>query len=174
VRGLAAAVTAAQAAAAGGAGAGSTLGAAGAAWADRSGGTSGALWGIALAAFGRALSDADPVTPESVRDGAAEALQAVIAAGGAHPGDKTMVDAMSPFAAQLAHAVTEGLTLAAAWTAAATEAAAAAQRTGELVPARGRARLHPGRSAGHPDAGAVSFAAIATSIGRYLDDGEQT
>jgi dihydroxyacetone kinase len=169
VRGLAAAVIAARAAVAGGAGAGSTLAAAAAAWAERAGGTSGALWGTALAAFGRALTDLNPVTPESVADGAAEALLAVMRAGGAKPGDKTMVDAMSPFASGLAQAVVDGQTLSGAWALAAERAAAAAERTSELVPARGRARLHPGRSAGHPDAGAVSFAAIALSVGRHLD-----
>jgi dihydroxyacetone kinase len=171
VRGLTAAAAAAEDAAADGAGARSTLQAAAAAWAERAGGTSGALWGKALSAWGSVLTDTHPLTPETVSAGAQDALQAVAVAGGAQPGDKTMIDAMGPFAAELADAIAAGLTLATAWSKAAGQASRAALETSDLVPRRGRARLHESRSAGHPDPGAMSFALLVTSAAGYLAAG---
>ncbi|MYS49026.1 DAK2 domain-containing protein, partial [Streptomyces sp. SID6013] len=90
--------------------------------------------------------------------------------GGAETGDKTMVDVLVPFADALAAATAEGLSLTGAWDRAATVATAAAARTADLLPRRGRARPHAEKSLGTPDAGAHSLALITRAVhGALLD-----
>jgi dihydroxyacetone kinase len=157
-RGSGAAAAAARAAADAGAGAASVLAAAANAWADRAGGTSGAIWGLGLLAASRALDDGTPVSSAQIRRGAADALESVMALGGAKPGDKTLVDASAPFVRVLTDQIDSGAAMPAAWAAAATAAEQAATDTAQLSPRLGRARPLAERSLGHRDAGAVSFA----------------
>jgi dihydroxyacetone kinase len=157
-RGSGAAAAAARDAADAGAGASSVLAAAANAWADRAGGTSGAIWGLGLLAASRALDDGAAVTAAQVGLGARQALESVMALGGAKPGDKTLVDAFSPFVRVLSAQLDTGATLAVAWAAAAAVAEQAAEETARLLPRLGRARPLAERSLGHRDAGAVSFA----------------
>lgn len=148
-----------------GAGAGSVLIAAGKAWGAKAGGTSGVLWGAALEAAGNVLGD------EKAVDDTADVAEAVLAAasrmqelGGAKPGDKTMLDALLPFAEALKKAAAEGTELRTAWTEAAETAEAAAQATAELLPKVGRARPQAERSLGTPDAGAMSMAMCMKAV----------
>lgn len=151
-----------------GAGAGSLLTRAGDAWSDRAGGTSGALWGVILRSLGDALGDDRPVSAAEVSAGATAASNAVRAYGKAEPGDKTMVDALVPFAETLAARVAAGSALSEAWAAAAVAARTAADATSELMPGLGRARSHGSKSLGTPDPGAVSLALIVETVGRRL------
>jgi dihydroxyacetone kinase len=160
-RGSAAAAAAAQTASAAGAGAASVLAVAANAWADRAGGTSGAIWGLGLLAASRALSDETAVTADQVWLAAEQALESVMALGGAKQGDKTLVDAFAPFVASLSAEIQGGTPLAEAWQHAAAAASQAADETARLLPRLGRARPLAERSLGHPDAGAVSFALCA-------------
>ena len=160
-RGSSAAAAAAADASAAGAGAASVLAAAANAWADRAGGTSGAIWGLGLIAASRALSDSAAVTTDQARLAAEQALDSVMALGGAKPGDKTLVDAFAPFVASLSAETLGGAGLPAAWRRAAEVAGQAAEATSRLRPQLGRARPLAERSLGHPDAGAVSFALCA-------------
>lgn len=151
-----------------GAGAATCLALAADAWADRAGGTSGALWGLALRTWSGAFSDHSQLDAKDVVLGAQAALDAVIQFGGAHVGDKTMVDAFVPFVTTLKSEIEGQQTLATAWQAAAAAAAVAADATKHLTPKVGRARSHAKRSSGHPDAGAVSFALCASVAGRFM------
>lgn len=168
VRGSSAAQTAATDAVAAGAGVSSTLIAAADAWSEKAGGTSGSLWGTLLHAWARAYSDDRAAGETATAAGAAEASHAVTAAGGAQVGDKTMVDALVPFAEELERALGAGLELPAAWRSAAEVSATAAAETAELRPRVGRARPLAERSLGHPDPGAVSFAESARAAGDVL------
>nr|WP_321983728.1 dihydroxyacetone kinase family protein [uncultured Lichenicoccus sp.] len=163
-RGSGAAAAAAKAASAAGAGAASVLAAAADAWADRAGGTSGAIWGVGLRSWSRSLSDEAAIDAKQLADGAVAALAGVTRLGGARPGDKTLVDALDPFAHALEAAVTKGASTRAAWSAAADAATEAATRTADLVPRLGRARPLAERSKGHRDAGAVSLAMAARAV----------
>lgn len=137
---------------------------AGSAWSDHGGGTSGALWGAMLQAVGAALGDTDAVTPERVVAGVSAARDAVMAYGKAAVGDKTMVDALVPFAETLSAEVRAGAPLADAWARAAAAATAAAEQTKDLMPSLGRARAHGEKSLGVPDPGAVSLALIVERV----------
>lgn len=171
-RGAHAALRAASDAVDAGAGARTTLARAADAWSDRAGGTSGALWGVILAAIAAELGDTGTPDAAAVARGVHAAAEGVVAYGKAEIGDKTMVDALVPFA----DALTEGTAtrpLADAWTAAAATAGAAASATADLLPRRGRARTHGTHSLGTPDPGAHSLALIVNAVGSVLAASEE-
>ena len=114
------------------------------------------------------FSDQAPITATTVAEGAIAALEAIVRLGRAQPGDKTLVDALDPFARSLRDEVSRGQELTAAWQTAAQAATVAAEATAQLTPKLGRARSHTQRSLGHPDAGAVSLAMIARLVGDLL------
>ncbi|MGB3910208.1 MAG: dihydroxyacetone kinase family protein [Pseudolysinimonas sp.] len=167
-RGAAAAATAAERVANHGGGLVALLTEAGDAWAERAGGTSGALWGIALTAAASSLARETRVDVAAAGRAAQAAVDAVVRLGGAQLGDKTLVDAAAPFAAELAAAGARGASSRDAWAAAATQARTAASGTAQLRPQVGRARAHVVRSIGHVDAGAESLARVITTIAEEL------
>jgi dihydroxyacetone kinase len=168
VRGTAAAFEAARAAESDGAGSGTILVSAGEAWAAKAGGTSGVLWGAALVAAGRCVGDEAVPSPAVVAAAVSEAFTAMSVLGKAKPGDKTMLDALGPFANTLASRIDGGEALWPAWSASCDVAAEAAAATAALRPMVGRARPLAERSVGTPDPGAVSMAACLTTVGQTL------
>ncbi|MEZ7898422.1 MAG: dihydroxyacetone kinase family protein [Flaviflexus sp.] len=151
-----------------GAGAGTTLAGAGEAWSATAGGTSGALWGVVLGAAGQGISDNDLPSDEQVADVVRRVADALLAAGGAQLGDKTMLDALLPFADALEAEVKGEGSLAEKWNRASAVATEAANKTADLSPKIGRARPLAERSVGHADPGAVSLAYIIEAIGQEL------
>ncbi|WP_445155172.1 dihydroxyacetone kinase family protein [Arthrobacter sp. Hor0625] len=166
-RGVDAAVAAAEQSHAAGAGLEEVLAAAGEQWAERAGGTSGALWGAAVTAVGRALGSKDTYT-EADAAAAVDALRdAILTLGKAEAGDKTMVDALLPFADVFNRGIDDGDGLVRSLRTAADAAARAADATAGLSPKKGRARPLAEKSVGHPDPGAVSFGLIADRVADY-------
>jgi dihydroxyacetone kinase len=110
------------------------------------------------------VGDTDALTPASVSAGVTAATNAVMEYGKAKVGDKTMVDALVPFAETLAAEVADGTRLPDAWGAAATAATRAADATKDLMPGMGRARSHGDKALGVPDPGAVSLALIVERL----------
>lgn len=163
-RGSRAGSDAATAAFRAGAGAMTTLTRAADAWSDRAGGTSGAIWGEMLRTLGEQVGDDRHVTAKTVADGIVAAKDAVMAFGKAKVGDKTMVDAIVPFADDLARRIADGQRLRDAWGHSAGVADEAAQETAALKATLGRAKSHGDKSIGTPDPGAVSFALICNTI----------
>jgi dihydroxyacetone kinase len=172
-RGITAAVQAAEEAVEAAAGTGATLVAAGDAWAHRAGGTSGALWGAALRTVGDELGDERRPNGGSLAVAISRGADTIAGMGRVAVGDKTMLDAIVPFAEELTRAVAAGDSgsLLEAWTGAAQVATQSAEATADLLPRAGRARTHLGRSRGTPDPGAVSFALAVTAVARALSDG---
>jgi dihydroxyacetone kinase len=166
-RGVDAAVAAAEKSHAAGAGLEELLAAAGEQWAERAGGTSGALWGAAVTAVGRTLGSKDSYTPADATAAVNALRDAIVTLGKAEAGDKTMVDALLPFADTFAKAIDDGGSLAGSLRAAAEAAAEAADATAALSPKKGRARPLAEKSLGHPDPGAVSFGLIARRVADY-------
>ena len=146
------------------AGVGTALEKAGDSWADRAGGTSGAIWGIILREIGKELGNSAKPSAASVAASIVRAKNEVMSFGKAQIGDKTLVDALVPFAETLQSQVRSGENLAEAWESAATAAITAADATGALLPRIGRARPHAEKSIGHPDPGAISFAMITRDL----------
>ncbi|WP_105566004.1 dihydroxyacetone kinase family protein [Microbacterium halophytorum] len=148
------------------AGPGWTLRVAGRAWAAGAGGTSGVLWGAGLEAAGEALTDTrDSYGPAAILDGATAFSDAILELGGAEVGDKTLVDALSPFLTVLHEQLSMGASAGDAWREAAHGAGRAAEATAGLSPKKGRARPLAEKSIGTPDAGATSFALIVEALG---------
>ncbi|QDG87369.1 dihydroxyacetone kinase subunit DhaL [Pseudarthrobacter sp. NIBRBAC000502770] len=166
-RGVDAAVAAAEKSHAAGAGLEELLTAAGEQWAERAGGTSGALWGAAVAAVGKTLGSKNSYTASDAAAAVNALRDAIITLGKAEAGDKTMVDALLPFAETFNRAIDDGGSLAASLRAAAEAAAKAADETAGLSPKKGRARPLAEKSLGHPDPGAVSFGLIARRLADY-------
>ncbi|HVX44286.1 MAG TPA: dihydroxyacetone kinase family protein [Mycobacteriales bacterium] len=165
VRGLRAATEAADGCTGG---AGSTLAAAGAAFGDKAGGTSGMLWGVMLQAMGEQVGDTGPVGPERLSAAVSAGAEQVQNVGKARLGDKTMLDALIPFADSFGEAIAGQTECAAAWTAAAQIAERAAADTAALRPKVGRARPLADKSVGTPDAGATSMALCLAVVGTVL------
>ncbi|WP_166847038.1 dihydroxyacetone kinase family protein [Isoptericola sp. BMS4] len=152
-----------------GAGVAWLLARAGRAWAEHAGGTSGVLWGAALEAAGASLGDdRDAYTPAHVADAVDAFAESVQDLGRASAGDKTLLDALLPFAAAFREQVSAGAGTAEAWAAAAETASQGARDTAGLRPRVGRARPLAEKSVGTPDAGATSFALVVTRVGDLL------
>ena len=162
VKGSTFAYEAAEAAYDNGAGAEDVLKEAGRAWAAKAGGTSGVLWGEALAKAGETLNGV--YTADRAADAVQAAADRMTELGGAHVGDKTMLDTLVPFAAALRREADKGLSLKEAWRNAAADAEKAADETKNLLPKVGRARPQAERSLGTPDAGAVSMAMCIRTV----------
>ncbi|MDV3123549.1 dihydroxyacetone kinase family protein [Mycobacterium sp. 21AC1] len=161
-RGADAALAAAHAAA--GTGVRNVLSCAGEAWSEKAGGTSGALWGTGMIQAGNALGNKASYSAADAAAAVRAFASAVVELGGAQVGDKTMVDAIVPFADVFTEELNCGAPLGQTLTKAAAAAKRAADTTAELRPRLGRARPLAEKSLGHPDPGAVSFAAIVQGI----------
>ncbi|RZI92265.1 MAG: dihydroxyacetone kinase family protein [Microbacterium sp.] len=163
VRGIDAAVAAADRTSGGGAW---LLRRAGRAWAEQAGGTSGVLWGAGLEAAADALGDdRDTYDRDALVDATRAFADAIMHLGGAEPGDKTIVDALVPFVDTVREAAAAGHDVRACWAQAASVSVEAATGTTALLPKKGRARPLAARSQGTPDPGAVSFSLLARGLG---------
>ncbi len=134
------------------------------------GGASGPLWGTALRRAGRSLGDADALDGPALADALDAALAGIVELGAAQPGDKTMVDALTPATQALRAAVEAGQPLADALAAAAEAAAEGARSTVPMQARKGRASYLGERSIGHEDPGAASTVLIISALGRALED----
>lgn len=141
------------------------------AWADNGGGTSGALWGIMIREIANELGDTSPVTASRLSAGITRAVTAVKSFGQAEVGDKTLVDAITPFATTFTAEIASDTPLLAAFRKAAASADMAAQATADLEPKIGRARPHVQKSVGSPDPGAISFALIVHALAHNSQKG---
>ena len=134
------------------------------AWADRAGGTSGALWGAGLLAVADRLPGDAAVTGADVVAGVIHAWHEVTAIGRAQVGDKTLVDALEPFATTLQARFEADADLVSAWTTAVGAAEQAAAATADIAARMGRSRVLGEKSLGTPDPGAVSLAACVRAL----------
>jgi dihydroxyacetone kinase len=110
------------------------------------------------------LGNRDRYGAEDLVQAAAAARDAMASLGQAEQGDKTILDAVIPFAASLEEEINQGKDVAQALRTAAAAATKAAAGTAPLRPRRGRARPLADRSVGTADPGAVSFALVVTAV----------
>ncbi|MEU6546130.1 dihydroxyacetone kinase subunit DhaL [Streptomyces sp. NPDC046859] len=124
------------------------------------GGASGPLYGTLLRRTGKALGDAAEVDTEQFAQGLRTGVDAVMALGGAAPGDATMVDALLPAVESLGDG----------FAAAATAAQEGAVATTPLQARKGRASYLGERSIGHQDPGATSSALLVAALVEASDE----
>ena len=132
------------------------------------GGAAGPLYGTAFLQAGETIGDHDRFGPRLLGDALRAALDGVQRVGAAAPGDKTMVDALTPALHAYELELRMGGSLETA-VAGAREAAAEGMRaTIPLQARKGRASYLGPRSVGHQDPGATStalmFAALAHAV----------
>jgi dihydroxyacetone kinase-like protein len=132
------------------------------------GGASGPLWGSALRAAGRSLGDAETFEGPALADALDAAIAAVVDLGAAAPGDKTMIDALTPAAEALRTALANDVPLALAVASACEAAEEGARATVPLLARKGRASYLGERSIGHQDPGATSAALIIRALERAV------
>ncbi len=140
------------------------------AFGDKAGGSSGALWGAFLGGIARALPDDRFATAEEMAAAMRAGTDALQELGKCQLEDKTMYDAIKPFADDLTARVAAGEGLGEAWAAAAALATEKAAATANLMPKLGRARPLGEKSLGTPDPGATSMAALLTAVGPVIAD----
>jgi dihydroxyacetone kinase-like protein len=132
------------------------------------GGASGPLWGSAFRRVGRSLGDTAEWDGEQLVEALAAARDGVVELGAAAPGDKTMVDALTPAVDAMRSSLDAGATLPAAVTAAAEAAEDGARATVPLQARKGRASYLGERSIGHQDPGATSVALVMRALERAV------
>ncbi len=133
--------------------------------------TAGTLLGTALLAMGRVLPKADEQVVAAVARRLSAAQDAIEARGGAHVGEKTLLDALAPAAVALDDAAGAGRPLADALEAATVAARGGAEATCRMRAQVGRAGWLADRSEGSPDAGAVLVAVMFEAARDAVDAG---
>ena len=131
------------------------------------GGSSGPFYGAFLLRAGSALSGSTP-TAQAWAAAFTEGCDAIAALGGASLGDRTMLDALMPFAHTFGAETSKGLPLPAALTSAVAAANSGAERTAGMTPRRGRSSYLGERALGTIDPGAHAVVVLLRAIAREI------
>jgi phosphoenolpyruvate---glycerone phosphotransferase subunit DhaL len=132
------------------------------------GGASGPLYGTFFLRFAGATGPATELDLESLAMALDAGLTGIMERGKAEPGDKTMVDALSPAVDAMEAVIKSGSDLDTAVTAARDAAAVGRDATVPLVARKGRASYLGERSAGHKDPGAASMSLLFDALADEL------
>jgi dihydroxyacetone kinase-like protein len=124
------------------------------------GGASGPLYGSMFVEMGKAAVGKPALDATAWAEVLAAGVNGVAMRGKAVPGEKTMLDALTPAVA----AAREGANLPAALNASAEAALKGAEATVPMVARKGRASYLGERSAGHADPGATSAALLLSAL----------
>lgn len=135
------------------------------------GGTSGPLYAVMLVRASQSLQGAvKGAGPNNWARAALGGAEAVAELGGAALGDRTMLDALLPFATEFSAGVHLGLEISEALESAVRAAEAGAEATASMVPRRGRASYLGARALGQPDGGAVAVSVWLRAIQEALEN----
>jgi phosphoenolpyruvate---glycerone phosphotransferase subunit DhaL len=135
------------------------------------GGASSSLLGTFFAGLGDVELAADAMDCDALARSLEAGLRAVSRQTKARPGDKTMMDALTPAVAAATAAAGAGKTISVALEEAARAAQMGAESTRDLVARFGRARSLGERTRGYPDAGATSISLIFKGFREGVSDG---
>jgi dihydroxyacetone kinase-like protein len=128
------------------------------------GGAAGPLYGTAFLQAGEAIGDAERFGPKLLLAALRASLEGVQRIGAAAPGDKTMVDALSPALSAYEQELRMGGSLETAVSGAREAAAEGMRATIPLQARKGRASYLGPRSVGHQDPGATSTALMFAAL----------
>ena len=149
---------------------GATLKAVGMALVSSVGGAAGPLYGTYFLQMGAATAGRSELDLDGWTAAVAAGLEGVHKRGKAEPGDKTMVDALTPALEALKEAEREGAGVADALRRSAAAAHEGMRATVPLVARKGRASYLGERSAGHQDPGATSMSLLLASAARTVEN----
>ncbi len=128
------------------------------------GGASGPIWGSAFRGAAKSAKGKTEVSVLEFADMMDVAIAGIQKRGNAKLGDKTLLDALIPFAVAIRDGGNEGLEMKATMVNAAAAAREGAEKTKTMIASRGRASYVGERSLSHPDAGAMALGIIFTAI----------
>ena len=134
------------------------------------GGASGVIFGTLYRGGARNLTGVTAFNSETLSLMLTDGLAAVQERGKANPGDKTMVDALTPAAAKAAEMAAASLDE--ALPAVAEAARLGMEETKGMVAATGKARALGPRAIGFADPGALSMYLILDFMAQYVTSGE--
>lgn len=138
------------------------------------GGASGPIWGSAFRSAAKCVGRNQTITLNELADMFQAAVLGIYKTGersfgrGAVVGDKTLIDALSPFADSLRQSAKDNIPILAALTTASKAAVAGAEQTKGIVARMGRAGTVGERSLGYPDAGAYALGVIFTQLAERM------
>jgi dihydroxyacetone kinase-like protein len=136
------------------------------------GGAGGPLYGTLFMQMGAATAGKSELSIEDWAKAVDAGLKGVQARGKAEPGDKTMIDALTPAAEALSKAVAEDASLDDALSSATRAAEDGMKATIPLVARKGRASYLGERSAGHQDPGATSSFLLIKTAGETFKNSQ--
>ena len=140
------------------------------------GGASGPIWGSAFRAAGKNTESKTELTLTEFAEMVQASVKGIQATGersfgrGAVVGDKTLIDALVPYADTLTSSAVEGENLKNALVKAAEAAVEGAKSTEQIVARMGRAGTVGERSLGYPDAGAHGLGVIFTEVAQVMQE----
>ncbi len=132
------------------------------------GGASGPLYGTAFLRAGTAVAGKGELDTADIVAMLEAFLGGIVARGKANPGEKTMVDALTPAVNTAKQALAEGVTAKELAQRAAQAAEEGMKATVPLLATKGRASYLGERSIGHQDPGATSSWLILRSLAEIL------
>ncbi|MEH6858364.1 dihydroxyacetone kinase subunit DhaK [Priestia megaterium] len=141
---------------------------------EHCGGASGPIWGSAFRAAGKNTESKSELTLAEFAEMVQASVKGIQATGersfgrGAVVGDKTLIDALVPYADTLTSSAAEGESLKHALVKAAEAAVEGAKSTEQIVARMGRAGTVGERSLGYPDAGAHGLGVIFTEVAQVM------
>lgn len=128
------------------------------------GGASGPIFGSIFITMAEAAEGKESIGLKELTDMLSDALVKVKEIGKAIPGDKTLVDSLTPAVDSLKDSSAKGLSLKEALILAEESAFKGVESTKDMVAKKGRSKYLGERSLGHQDAGATSMFLIIKSI----------
>ncbi|MCM2973830.1 dihydroxyacetone kinase subunit DhaK [Priestia aryabhattai] len=143
---------------------------------EHCGGASGPIWGSAFRAAGKNTESKTELTLTEFAEMIQASVKGIQATGersfgrGAVVGDKTLIDALVPYADTLTSSAAEGESLKHALVKAAEAAVEGAKSTEQIVARMGRAGTVGERSLGYPDAGAHGLGVIFTEVAHVMQE----
>lgn len=141
---------------------------------EHCGGASGPIWGSAFRAAGKNTESKTELTLTEFAEMIQASVKGIQATGersfgrGAVVGDKTLIDALVPYADTLTSSAAEDESLKHALVKAAEAAVEGAKTTEQIVARMGRAGTVGERSLGYPDAGAHGLGVIFTEVAQVM------
>jgi dihydroxyacetone kinase len=135
------------------------------------GGASGPLYGVFFLRAANTLSKGGESSLDDLKrwtEALYQACEAISELGGAKPGDRTMLDALIPFAQTLQEQTARSKQMGESLAAASAAAEQGAQETAKLLPRRGRSSYLGERALGHADPGAVAASIWLQAVVRSL------
>jgi triose/dihydroxyacetone kinase / FAD-AMP lyase (cyclizing) len=130
------------------------------------GGSSGPLYGVLFLRAGGFLENSRSISFAQWAAAIEEGCRAISDLGGAKPGDRTMLDALDPFAKVLKRA--GGSSAREVLVTAASEAQRGAEATARMKPRLGRSSYLQDRVLGYPDPGAMAIAVWLRAVANAL------